>query len=201
MRTLLLFLACSLFLPASASAALPLAVCETTIGLYVAESPSEYEDAFLDAPAGGLHTVYLVCGEPQTDDGTAISTLGGFECELTISGGWSFQSVVLPPNVLDLDTNVEAFYCSGLLPVSGDFVTLATMSLLNYSPTKGWVWIAPYGPAPSIPGHMAITDAENGFDLAEAAPSSGDYERPVFGINQGAEKEDQTWSGVKVLFQ
>jgi len=198
MRTLLLILAVALCCPASAGALLPLAASQTTIGMYVTETPSEIEDAVLDAPEGGSYTAYLVCAEPE-NDGAAISTLGGYECELSISGGWSLQSVVLPPNVLDFDSNLEAFYCSGLMPVSGDFVTLATVSLLNYTPTKGWVWIAPYV-TPSIPGHMAITDADNEFTLARAEASSGDYDLPIFGINQGAVREDESWSGVKVLY-
>lgn len=201
MRSLLLILTCLLACPLVVSAALPLVASQATIGMYTTESPADIEDAVLEAPVGGLYTTYLVCAEPQNDGGDPISTLGGYECELSVSGGWSFQSVVLPPNVLDLDSTVDAFYCSGLMPVSGGFVTLATVSLLNYTPAKGWVWIAPYSAAPSIPGYMAITDADAGFALAKAEASSGDYDRPIFGINQGAEKEDATWSGVKATFQ
>jgi hypothetical protein len=200
MRTLLPAITIILVLPAVAAGS-PLAGCQSTIGMYVTESPETIEDAVLDAPAGGAYTVYLVCQDPENDDGAAIATLGGYEFELDVSGGWSFQSVVLPAGVLDFDASQEAFFCSGLMPVSGGFVTLATVSLLNYTPAKGWVWIAPYGPAPSIPGHMAITDAGAQFALAKAYPSSGDYDRPIFGINQGAELVDASWSGVKALYQ
>lgn len=192
MKTLIPLFACLLCCPLAAGA--------STIGIYITETPAQIEDTVLIAPQGGLYTVYLVCAEPENDDGDAISTLGGFECELSVSGGWTFSSVVLPPNVLDFDSATEAFYCSGTMPVSSGFATLATISLLNYTPTKGWVWIAPYS-APSRPGELVITDADNGFELASVEPSSGDYEQPIFGINQGAEKEDATWSGVKATFQ
>lgn len=200
MRTLHLMIAVALVL-AAGPAGSPPAQAQSSIGVYVTESPGSAEDAILDAPAGGVYTVYLVCAEPENDDGVAIRTLGGYECELDVSGGWSFQSVALPADVLDFDSSNEAFFCSGLIPVSGTHVTLATIDLMNYSPAKGWVWIGPYSSAPSIPGHMAITDAGAQFALAKAYPSSGDYERPILGINQGPELQDETWSGVKALYQ
>ena len=155
MRTLLLILACSLFVAALAARRSLAFMGDTTIGMYITEAPTRDRGRGPDAPAGGLYTAYLVCADPENTSGDAITTLGGYECELSISGGWSFQSVVLPPDVLDLDTSLGSFYCSGLMPVSGGFVTLATVSLLNYTPAKGWVWIAPYGPAPASPvnGH------------------------------------------------
>ena len=171
------------------------------IGLYVTESPDGGADALLVAPDAGTYTAYLVCANPWNENqDAAIATLGGYELELVMPSGWDIQDVSLPAGVLDLDSSGGAFYCAGLVPVSGDFVTLATLSLLSFMPGSGGVYVAPYA-VPSIAGHMAITDGDDGFSLSRAVPSSGAYDLPVFGINLNIEEEDASWGSVKVLYR
>ena len=44
---------------------------------------------------------------------------------------------------------------------------------------SGGIYLLPYqNGTPSIPGHMAITDADNNFVLSRAFPISGSYESP-----------------------
>ncbi|MCP4574332.1 MAG: hypothetical protein GY838_18405 [bacterium] len=184
--------------------ALALGYNENNIGMYITETPSGANaDATLNTAAPGTYDVYLVLTNAYNwAQFSPITTVGGFECSLTLPENWTFSGVSLPPNVLDLNNDPAHFYCSGQIPVTGGTATLATITLLTFDPTPGLAYIAPYFASPSIPGSMAITDADREFALEAAYPASGDYAEPIFGLNMGViPDEDVSWGEVKSLYR
>ncbi len=206
MRPLLLVVLALLLLTPATS----LAWGENNIGLYTTPTPyGAYGNHLLVAPGPGLYEVYLVCTKPiNQHTGADILTIGGFELNLVMPDGWFINGVTLPPDVLDFNSANNAFYCAGNIPVnlanSTGMALLATVTLATFLenlPPAG-ILIEPSFAAPSIPGHMAITDADDAFSISQAYPSSGEYTWPIMGINwEVVPTEDQSWGGVKALFQ
>ncbi len=176
------------------------------IGIFNTATPTGADsEIYIDAPTGaGGYNMFLVISN-ATDEGasTALETIGGFELSVVRPAGWN-MIVTLPAGVLDLDGAAEHFYCSGAIPVTGDFTVLCDIQFGSFGGAEsGWIFLTPYSNGEqSIPGHMAITDAENNFVLSRAFPISGSYEDPVAGINmQATPTEDVSWGSVKSLFQ
>lgn len=177
---------------------------ENNIGLYVTEAPTgDDAEATLNTGVPGSWDVYLVLTKAWNwDENQSIANVGGFECTLVLPDDWQIAGVTYPPNVLDLNNANEHFYCSGLWPTSFGTVTLATVTLGTFNPTPGHIYIEPYFVAPSIPGSMAITDADYGFSLVQAEPSSGDYSEPIFGLNMTVVPDEAvSWGDVKSLYR
>jgi hypothetical protein len=177
---------------------------ENVIGLYVTETPTGLDsEASLNTGVPGSWDVYLVLTKAWNWSlNHAITNVGGFECSLVLPDEWTIAGVTYPPNVLDLNNANEHFYCSGLWPTNFGTVTLATITLGTFDPQPGHIYIEPYFVAPSIPGTMAITDADDEFSLVEAGPSSGDYAEPIFGLNMSVvPDEDLAWGDVKSLYR
>ncbi|MCP4574333.1 MAG: hypothetical protein GY838_18410 [bacterium] len=179
----------------------------SNIGLYTTPDPAKplgiESQVSLIAPGSGLYDIYLVCTDPTNENtGLPIENVGGFELSLTLPPGWLFNGVAYAEGVLDLDAAAEHFYCSGSIPVVGGNALLATITLLTFDGTAGPIHMAPYFAAPSIPGSIAITDADDAFSLSHAYPSSGNFDDPVFGLNMVVvPTEDVSWGDVKSLFQ
>ncbi len=188
---------------------------DNEIGLYIdADDNAYWGNALLEAPAAGSYEVFLICYEPVNDaTGEWIETLGGYELHLYMPDGWFIQDVVLPPNVINFASAAGSFYCAGDITVgwngtgySAERITiLATITLGTFleDPGQAYIFMGPYMGIPSIPGHMAITDANDGYSICRAYPSSGDYELPVMGINAPwiVESETASWSDVKALYR
>lgn len=163
----------------------------------------------LIAPTPGLYVVHVLCINPRNDHtGEPIHMLGGFEFTLEIPEGWFVQSAILPSCVLDFDPAGSSFYCGGMVPVDqyGPEVTveLATVTLATWEdpPPAGYIYMAPYFVAPSLPGLMAITDAEDEYSLTAAIPSRVDFAEPVLAINYTVvPAEDRAWGDVKALYR
>ncbi|MCP4570890.1 MAG: hypothetical protein GY838_00935 [bacterium] len=160
-------------------------------------------------PDPGFLDLYLVCVNPyNTTADRPIQALGGYELNLVLDLTWLLHSVTIPDGVLDLDAADEALYCSGLVPVTAqgdnEIALLATIRLLHFEPQPGigLVYLAPYWLTPSIPDHMAVTDAYDGFSLHQADPSSWGYDVPVCYINYFWDApEDKSWGDVKALYR
>jgi len=187
---------------------LALGWAENNIGLYVVPNPTgDDAEASLIATGAGGHTLYLVLSTPHNFNTDAtIVNLSGFELSLSeLPPGWSIGEIVLPEGVLDLDGAQEHFFCSGAFPPAvGNDIVLAEVPIGTFdaAPSGGPVFMAPYFTAPSIPGHMAITDGDDAHSLSPAFPSSGDYGQPIFGINMAVvPTEDTSWGSVKSMFQ
>ncbi len=163
----------------------------------------------LIAPTPGLYDVYILCINP-CNDATAcnISMLGGFEFNLEVPDGWFIQAATLPACVLDFNSANNSFYCAGQVPVitvgplSTALLATVTLGCFSETPEAGYVYLAPYFAAPSIPGHMAITDADDAFSLTRVDPSRLYYDVPVLAINYFVvPTEDRAWGDVKALFR
>ncbi len=181
---------------------------ENNIGLYTVPNPTGAdEEASILATGPGAANLFLVLSNPYNYNTSApIENLSGFECSLSdLPPGWGFGEITLPAGVLDLDGAAQHFYCSGTFaPATGNDIVLAEIQIGTYdaAPTGGYVFIAPYFAAPSIPGSMGITDGDDNHSISPAFPSSGDYEDPVFGINMDVvPTEDTSWGSVKSMFQ
>lgn len=198
-----------ILLAASAWAQYP----DNRIGLVVdeGEGPSPW-NAILNAWSPGTYTIYLVCYDPVNENtGNPITTLGGFECYIDLADpAWFFHEIVLPPNIIDFAPADNSFFCAGLFPVvpapftgADSYTPLATITIGTWAvPGPSGVYIAPYNVLPSIPGHMAITDANDEYSLSKAYPTTGTYEVPVLGINMTTSpEEDTSWSDVKALYR
>jgi len=176
------------------------------IGIYNTVTPTgDPSEIYIDSPtgAGGYNMFLVISNATDEGAGTALETIGGFELSVVRPAGWNMV-VTLPAAVLDLDGAAEHFYCSGAIPVTGDFTVLCEIQFGSFGgAASGWILLTPYSNGEqSIPGHMAITDADNNFVLSRAFPISGDYEAPVAGINmQAVDTEDVSWGSVKSLFQ
>lgn len=191
---------------------------ENNIGLFSTDQP---EFAFPGYPAGisfetivwaygpGSYETYLVCREPMNlDSGEAMEIIGGFELKLLLPDGWFVEEVALPPDVLDFDASESGFHCAGLIPVGSSngipAALLATITLgtLLEKPGIDYVFLAPCFMTPSIPGHMAITDADDAYSLHMAFPRSGSYDLFVMTINSHVDPvEDRSWGDVKALYR
>ncbi|MCP4574334.1 MAG: hypothetical protein GY838_18415 [bacterium] len=175
------------------------------IGLYITETPADAADSQLTIGGFGLYSAFLVVSNPvDAGTGVPIENVGGFELTMLLPASIQFNAVNYPAGVLDLNPNPEHFYCSGSIPVGGGLCTLAEVVFLNFGDlTPGGVRIVPFDAGPqSIPGHMAITDADRAFALSTAFPMSGSYDDPVMGINMAVvPTEDVSWGEVKSLFQ
>lgn len=166
-------------------------------------------DTRLIAPEPGLYDVYVLAINPHNEHtGEPIDVLGGFEFDIEVPAGWFIQAAQLPSCVLDFDASNGSFYCGGQVPVdrSDPVVTvlLATVTLASFEspPPAGYVHMAPYFVAPSLPGVMVIADAEDQFSLTPALPSRVDFAEPVLAINYTVvPAEDRAWGDVKALYR
>lgn len=215
MRTLILVVAVlSLCLVGTAAAEIT-----NRIGVFSTPDPPDLGCLFVPAPQScytrliapvpGEYDVYVLAINPHNDNtGEPIHMLGGFEFDLEVPAGWFVQSATLPSCVLDFDGSNNSFYCGGQVPVdrSDPVVTvlLATVTLASFEdpPPAGYLHMAPYFLAPSLPGMMAIADAEDSFSLTPAVPSRVDFAVPVLAINYTVvPAEDRAWGDVKALYR
>lgn len=185
------------------------------IGVYGSPTPDspmgdiQNPDTNVHTPGPGFLDLYLVCVNPYNAvRGAPIAMLGGYELSIRIDLAWALHSVTLPPDILDLDGATDALYCSGMVPVSdhGDnrIALLGTIRLWHTEPQPGIgvVFVDPYFVAPSIPDHMAVTDALDNFSLHRADPSAWSEDMPVCYINYFWDPaEDLSWGDVKALYR
>ena len=112
---------------------------------------------------------------------------------------------ILPEDVFDFHSGPYDFFCSGTFPpVVGNAIVLVEISIGTFdeAPGGGPIFLSPNFIAPSIPGNMAVTDADDGNSLSRAFPSSGSYGLPVFGVNMAVvDTEETSWGSVKSMFK
>lgn len=189
---------------AGAAVAQDFGVYPNEIGIYTTTTPTGAADTDIGACSGfGQFFTYLVISNP-VDDGTGlpITNIGGYECTVDFPTGWGFV-VALPPNTTDFDGDAPDFFVSGLIPVAGMFTVLADITFQSFGGAdQGGVFVLPYSGPQTIPGSMAITDADNNFVASAAHPISGSYEDPVANTcGTVVPNEDMSWGGVKSLFK
>lgn len=202
MRTLLLPMLMLLVLPAAPAAA-DLTDLQNAIGLYT-DIPGDLSDVSrLTAYEGdpGTFTVYAVLSNPYNENtGAPISLVGGFEFRLELPSNIILLDATLPPSSVNF-MNPPNFYVGTSVSVSGDVAPLLTMTLGEFSGSGGRIQLAPVSNYPSIPGSLAVADADDEYSLSAAVPSSGRLDAPVFCVFCRQYEEESTWGGIKTLFR
>jgi len=143
----------------------------------------------------GLQEFYLVVWNPwNAGRDQAITNIGGFECKLMLPDGFYLLGVQLPPQSINFKPLPELIVGTNV-PVVGDQTVLATVTVLvpEYVGDVLYARLTPVNPVyQSIPGRLAITDANDEFSL-QAVDAYGpvgiadDYTEPslYFGDPQG----------------
>ncbi len=181
-----------------------LADLENAIGLYT-DVPRDLDEALqLAVYEGdpGTFAVYVVLTNPYNENtGGAINIVGGYEFKLELPSSVILLDASLPPSSINF-VNPPNFAVGTSVAVSGDVAVLATLTLGEFTGTGGRVLLAPISAySPSIPGSLAVTDAEDEFSLSPAVPSSGNLDSPVFCVFCRQYDEESTWGGIKTLFR
>jgi hypothetical protein len=183
------------------------------IGVYIAPPTSpEGAGAFATyiGPMGVVEA-YAVLTEAMNLD---VGGTGGSEPILNV-GGFEFriestEDVVLLTSEFPAGANAinfmtpPNFYVGCNIPVTGWATVLVNLQFLWTSTDYcDFLYLAPVYPpnVQSIPGMMAITDANDEFRLNPAFPSSGDFEAPVFTMGCGDDAEDASWGEIKSLYR
>ena len=184
---------------------------ENEIGMFMVENPtaeSAQDDAcYMGSP--GQFTAYVVLTNPVNQNlGTPMANVGGFEFNLGYAAGL-FVTPVLHPSATNFMSPPD-FFCGSNIPVVGGQCTLITLTIGTFTADPAPWYIAPVSdPAvQSIPGSIAITDADDNFSLSEAYNTTGSvddiWDVPVFGMFECSgvvPNEDVSWGGVKTLYQ
>lgn len=151
----------------------------------------------LELEVPGSCTVYLVLAQPS---GTPVLA---WEARVTVEGSASYVGQWVLTAGLDVDSDAEDFLVglspNSLMPNSAGLVPLMSMTLmlLGEGPLLFKV-----GPAP---GSASFPDGTPGYlhTLGVNTPAtvcSGDFDRPVFTLNNGDADQQGTWGEVKTLY-
>ena len=180
---------------------------DNEIGIFMVENPTaeDAQDMACYTGGPGQFTAYVVLTNPVNQNlRTPIAIVGGFEFQMVRPAG-----LFVTPTLHESATNFMGdpdYFCGAAVPVVGGQCTLITLTIGTFTTDPAAWYLTPISDtgAQSIPGHMAITDAEDGFSLSEAYPTSGDFGVPVFGMFDClgvVPNEDVSWGGVKTLFR
>jgi hypothetical protein len=183
------------------------------IGIYTTEDANPDNVVYDGAPGANI-TAYVVIsnprnynlGEPGSGVEQDISVVGGFEFKLIIPANVFLLAAVLPPMTTNFSTLPNVLAGTNL-PVTNGRATCMTLTLGEFAGTPSPIYLSPHdaagGGVPSVPGSMAITDYNDDFRLVGAYPSSGSYERPVFGLwtDPIVPTEDASWGELKSLYR
>ena len=185
---------------------------ENEIGIFTVENPTaeNAEDMACYMGAPGQFTIYCVLTNPVNQNlGFAMEAVGGFEFNLGYAAGL-FVTPVIHPSATNFMSPPD-FFCGANIPVTGGQCTLITLTVGTFTADPAAWYISPVSDpgVQSIPGAIAITDANDNFSISEAYTTAGsgearDFSAPVFGMFDCADvvpNEDVSWGGVKTLFR
>ncbi|HPF69450.1 MAG TPA: hypothetical protein PLQ13_02170 [Candidatus Krumholzibacteria bacterium] len=159
----------------------------------------------------GVVDLYVVLTDavnysPGGEPGFApIAHVGGFEFRLEMTENLFLLSAEYPAGANAVNFLTPPNFLVGCnIAVTGWATTLLHLQVMwaAYSYCD-LVYLAPVFPpnVQSIPGSLAITDADDAFRLNPAFPASGDFEAPLFFFNCGDDTEDRAWGSVKSLYR
>jgi hypothetical protein len=176
------------------------------VGIYTTQTPDlgniTDDDTSIQSLTGGQFTAYVVVTNPWSDTGDSeIMNLGGFE--FRIEWGALFVTSTLAPTATNFMSPPD-FFCGSNIPVVNGQCTVITLTIGAFGTDPVPFLLSPVSDpnAQSIPGAIAITDADDNFVISQAYPASGAFANPVFGYNTTVvPNEDTSWSEMKALFQ
>jgi len=177
------------------------------IGIFMVENPtaeSAQDDAcYMGSP--GQFTAYCVLTNPQnTNLGTPITTLGGFEFRLVYPPG-----LIVTPTIHPSARNFMAppdFFCGAAIQVVGVQCTLVTLTIDTFTADPAALYLAPvsYIGIPVIHDTISVSDFDDNYSISQAFPTTYDFDVPVFGIFDCADvvpTEEANWGSVKAMFR
>jgi len=174
------------------------------IGIYATETPdiNDLEASATLELSEGQFTIYVLVTMPYNDNtGMAMENLGGFEFRIEWPADW-FVTPTLHASATNF-LSAPDFFCGANAPVVNNMVTVVSLACgtFDFSPTLFHITPISDPSQQTIPGSIAVTDADDNFSISEAFPASGDFANPVFGFNMTVvSNEDKAWGGVKALF-
>ena len=185
------------------------------IGMFMVETPtaeSAQDDACYMGGPGQL-TAYVVLTSPYSEFlGAPIDAVGGFEFRLEPGIAGLFVTPTIHPSATNFMTPPD-YFCGANVPVTGGQCTLITVTIGTFTTDPAPWFLTPISDAAaqSIPGGIAITDANDAFRLQQAYPTTGggadgmgEFDVPVFAMFDCLDvvpNEDHTWGDVKTMFQ
>ncbi|MCP4574099.1 MAG: hypothetical protein GY838_17195 [bacterium] len=174
------------------------------IGIFTTETPNpNCADARYDGALPGQFTVYAVLFATVDGADQPVTEICGYEFALILPPDFLIINEVLPPGV-DNGGVSPVYDCSGTVPVTDGRANLVTITLATFTGTSGLLYLEPV-PEPEIPGTLTIC-AGNPAHTVEAAPVSGNFAEPVFGIAMDypfciVPETQRTWSTIKALYR
>lgn len=165
----------------------------------------------------GVNEIFLVVINPwNTTLDAPITSVGGFECKLGLPSEIILLGMVLPPASVNFKPLPEMVVGTSV-PVMGEQTLLATLTVLvpEYVGDTLYARLSPVNQVyQSIPGRLAISDANDGFSLfaVDAYGAGGvavDYTEPMlyFGDPSGSGApcavgiDDGTWGSLKAQYR
>jgi len=184
---------------------------ENEIGMFMVENPTaenaEGMSCYMGVP-GSVFTYVVLTNPVNQTLGTPIENVGGFEFKIDWPAG-IFVTPTIHPSATNFQTAPD-FYCGANAPVVGGQVTLISMviGMFNDNPLEFFITPVSDSTTHSIPGGIAITDADDNFEISEAYTTAGsvdgrDFSAPVFNMFHCdvVPNDDVSFGGVKALFQ
>jgi len=178
-----------------------------SIGIYAQPDPEfstaqEWIDLTCEDFPAGTFTLYVVLRDPWNDTlDRAIQDVGGFEFRI----GWPSDYFVTPVlhNSATNFLTAPDFLAGANVPVLGRNCVLITLNCGTFTTDHREFFITPVSNPTNqtIPGSIAITDANDNYSISEAFPASGSFQEPVFRVNDCSfEPPAMTWDiGITAL--
>ena len=153
------------------------------VGIYTVPDPVGCEAAQIDVATSTRFTCYLVLINPYNETlGRPVTTVSGFEFRVETPP--DLYLLTAEPQPQTGWTSLSDFIYGGLLPVSGGYCTLLTLTMLSGTDAPQFVSLLPVQDAPQIvPGEIVFTDFDDGYSLHVMHPVSGSFDVPVFAVN------------------
>lgn len=174
--------------------------------VFTSEDLFEANNYIENAAAFTTYHLYFVLYNPVAPSGSLGGCAFTWRMDPVPSPPPVFTSVTLPPNTINIGFTPNYEFIMGfgtavpLVDGAATVVSLDIMFLANPGPTL--VYLGPPSVG-SLPGQMEYIDFLEIETIRPAYPNSvdGDYDLPVFGFNYSIPTENETWGGVKALFQ
>ncbi|MCP4573516.1 MAG: hypothetical protein GY838_14255 [bacterium] len=210
MKTAMIVLAVIVLLAPAAQAQRAYCGLPNTIGLYTTPTPTGGNDLCVvqSSPGAASFQLYLlICNPTDETTGLPITNLGGYELGVFPTEGW-FLEFTYPANTILFSQGPPNIRIAGLIPITGDFTVLAEVTLRSWDGTMGAIYMNQIDDgSPTIPGHMAITNADNEFIPSRAYPVLAEDldDGSVFFINWGGcmplPAAESSWGAVKAMYR
>lgn len=178
MRTPIILAACLLLVSQAHAQSVP--DCYNGVGIFLEPNPSPVTNYVEQIEPFETMTAYVVLANPYNENtGAPIRNLGGFEFRLEFPENLQVNATLREGTTNFL--NAPDYLCGTNLPAVDDQILLMTLEIAAFSTDPGGWFITPVlnPSSQSIPGEMAVADADDEFSLSRATPVSYSFDLPV----------------------